>query len=83
MKEIYYKIKKEIETNYPVAKLNYVYKDFDKVIQFGSLNVIWIENEKNISNMNELSNRPGFMFFTNSEQGQSWIQNNPIGITLM
>ena len=80
MEELYYKIKAECEL--PVAMIGYTYKDFDNVIQIGStIWVIFSEDEKNIEKMLELTTRPGFMFFNQSEEGLKWFKDNPITIT--
>ena len=77
MKEIYLKIKKECDL--PKAVLNYTYKDSDGIIQIGkTLNVDFNEDEKNIKQMEEISNSLGFMFFNNSEEGKKWFKDNPI-----
>ena len=77
MKKIYEHIKSECEL--PRARLQYTYKDFDLVIQVGgNICVDFREDEKNIKTMEELSTRPGFMFFNNSIEGQEFWKNNPI-----
>ena len=80
MRKTYFKIKSECEL--PVAQLGYVYKDFDGVIQIGrTLFVDFKEDEININKMEDISEKIGFMFFVNSDEGKKWFKENPITIT--
>ena len=77
MKETYEFIKNRCE--YPVALLQYTYKDLDGIIQIGkSLNVDFSEDEINIEKMKRITLIEGFMFFNNSKEGMKFFKDNPI-----
>ena len=82
MKEVYYQIKNDRpEDSLSIARLQYTYEDFNRVIQVeGSIPIKWDEDKENIEKMEDIASRPGFMFFNNSTEGMEFWDNNEITI---
>jgi len=80
MKEVYYQIKNDRpKDSLSIARLQYTYEDFNRVIQVGgSIPIKWDEDEENIEKMEDIASRPGFMFFNNSTEGMEYWSNNEI-----
>jgi len=67
----------------PSAQFYYTYRNFDGVLEFGSITISFKDNdETNIEKMEKIKSKYGefFMFFNNSTEGKECWKNNPITI---
>lgn len=78
-REIYFK--NLVLCDLPACILGYTYTDENNVIQIGKSICIELSTdeiivEKYVKNMQEIENKPGFMFWNNSTKGEEFFKNN-------
>lgn len=67
----------ESNTDMPVARVQYTYRDKSGNVQMGSsISIEFSYVGDSIEKMYVATTKPGFMFFNNSAEGKKWIDEN-------